>query len=115
MPWSTELSLLAERSNAELHKVNAWRLQEEATLRRVRIEQEPKEVGSMVERERRQSDWRLAALMRSYSVLEGRCVVTHPKGLALDVVPDYAVEIGADTLVVGTLARAGVSGFLVGN
>lgn len=106
---------LAERTGARLHVVNAWRLHEESTLRTPRFKMEPASVDAIVERERRQSLVRLNALLEDFPDPSGARVVEHRKGHAGDIAPAYVTEIGADMLVMGTVARTGLSGFIIGN
>ncbi|MEL6977419.1 MAG: universal stress protein [Pseudomonadota bacterium] len=111
----TLASSMAERTGAALHVVNAWRLQEEATLRKSRFHMKPQEVDAIVDKERRRSDAKLSALLGDFPDPERRRVVAHRKGLPGEVAPAYAEEIGADTIIMGTVARTGVSGFIIGN
>lgn len=111
----TLASSLAERTQANLHVVNAWGLAMEPAMRSTRVKMRPSDIDAIIERERLQSAQRLNALVADFPDQTGRRVVAHRKGPAGDVVPAYAAEIGANTLVMGTVGRTGVSGFFIGN
>ncbi|MBM7066823.1 universal stress protein [Actibacterium sp. 188UL27-1] len=106
---------LAEIDDANLHVVNAWRLQEESTLRHGRIAMPPDELDKILDRECRNSEWRLNTLLKEFPDATGRRVVHHLKGMAGEIIPNYAEENGIDTIVTGTVGRTGISGFFIGN
>ncbi|MEL6317273.1 MAG: universal stress protein, partial [Pseudomonadota bacterium] len=111
----TLASSLAERTGARLHVINAWHVPLEPAMRSARVKMRPSEIEGVIESERRQSAQRLEALLADIADPTGGRVAAHRKGAAGDVVPAYAAEIGADTLVMGTVGRTGLSGFFIGN
>jgi nucleotide-binding universal stress UspA family protein len=106
---------LAAQDGARLDVLSVWRLPEEGALRSIFARVPAPEVEAMVERARRDSAWRLAALTRAQAAPAAGRVVLHRKGLAAEVIPAQVAARGIDTLVMGSMARSGVAGLLLGN
>ncbi|MEL6799885.1 MAG: universal stress protein [Pseudomonadota bacterium] len=106
---------LAEQDEAELHVINAWHLPEEGTLRSGRFAMPEKEIVSILEAEKRAARARLAAFLERFPDTQSNRSVVLEKGFAGDVIPDYAVRNGIDTVVMGTVGRSGVRGLFIGN
>jgi len=113
---------LALAESAELHVVHAWKAIPEDVMRGS-LFSTPHEIVDayvMAERNRRSSamESALADLGRRIGddAMRGLTVLRHlPKGWARDELPLVARRIGADIVVLGTLARTGVPGLLMGN
>lgn len=106
---------LAERDKAVCHVAHAWRLQEEHALRHGRYTSKYQgEVDQMVERERREAKVRFDALMADYPQVE-RDNQHMIKGLPGDAIAEFAEALGPDLIVMGTVGRTGISGFIMGN
>ncbi|MEQ8604170.1 MAG: universal stress protein [Marivibrio sp.] len=106
---------VAAADGATLHLIHAWEAPAEGLVRRFA----PKDVDVIaysdgVERQHRRS---LTALRRTAEAHQGLARITNDllRGPARRVVPAHALEIGADLLVMGTIARTGVPGFIIGN
>jgi len=106
---------IAAADGARLHLIHAWEAPAEGLVRRFA----PQDVDVIaysegVERQHRRS---LTALRRTAEAYQGIERITNDllRGPARRVVPAHAVEIGADLLVMGTIARTGVPGFIIGN
>lgn len=106
---------LQERTGGALHVVNAWRLQEESALRSARVKLSDAEVDAFVETARQASAARLDALMNDFAETKHLRTTHHEKGVADDIVPRMTKELSIDVLVMGTVGRAGVPGFFIGN
>jgi len=107
---------LAERDDAWLDVVNVWSLPEESTLRHSSFAKVPKaDVEALLAREERESAARLAALTADFAEFTDRMRILHLKGVATELLPDQAEREQIDTLVMGSVARAGIAGLFIGN
>ena len=113
MDLSTSLSAM---DGSELHVVQAWRLDEEDTLRHsgfARVAGD--EVDLLVEAKRRQSEKRLNELLLRYPHEGARRQVHLLKGAARDLIPEFARKKRVELIVMGTVGRTGIRGLFVGN
>lgn len=115
-------SALAHSEAAELHVVNAWLAVGESALRSGRGMLPPLEVERYVEGIRLGHQRFLDNLSRHLAERVGRdtTVYVEPlqhliKGAARDVIPDLVNDLRADLVVMGTVGRSGIPGFLIGN
>lgn len=106
---------LAERRDAEIHALTAWTLPEEPLLRSARVNAPPAEIDGLLAKAEALSRERLDELLAKTPSGGDRLTVRHVKGAAGNIVPEVAADIGADVIVMGTVGRAGVGGFLIGN
>ena len=106
---------LASRDAAEVHVLHAWYLPEEQALRQGRFSKSyAGEVDMLVTREEAAARARVAEVMRPYTEVKPRNIVVR-KGHPGDVVADYAANVSADVIVMGTVGRTGLNGFVMGN
>jgi universal stress protein E len=115
-------SSLALSEFAELHIVHAWRAIGESEMRSGFIKSSEDEVVAYVEGVRQQHKQNLDALVDGIMSKLGRNASgylkpkTHLlKGYPGEDIPVLAREIEADLVVMGTIARTGISGFIMGN
>jgi len=115
-------SSLALSEFAELHIVHAWKAIGESEMRSGFIKSSEDEVVAYVERVRQQHKRNLDELVDGIMSKLGRNTSgylkpeTHLlKGYAGEDIPVLAREIKADLVVMGTIARTGISGFIMGN
>ncbi|MCK5191099.1 MAG: universal stress protein [Methylococcales bacterium] len=115
-------SSLALSEFAELHIVNAWDAIGEGMLRGASIGRQENDIVIFVEEVRQQHQQNLNGLMNVIMSKLGRNALdylkpqTHLlKGSAHREIPLLAKNIEADLVVMGTVARTGISGFLMGN
>lgn len=107
---------LADAGAGTLHIVNAWRLEEEATLRRSGLTRiAPEDVDKLVEDERQRSAGALDALLQHYPAGDAARTVHLIKGTAAETVPAFATREDIDLIVMGTVGRTGIRGALMGN
>ena len=116
---------LALSESADLHVVHAWNSMTELVDGLVFSSDVPRDqFASNVEQERRQQRHLLDALMQSIKgksnaardALDYLKPITHlVKGSARKEVPALAKELAVDCIVMGTVARTGVRGFIMGN
>jgi universal stress protein E len=110
---------LALSECAELHVVNVWDAMGESTLRHSAFSRTPEdEINAYVEQTRQKHADNLNALLHEHKndILDYLAPQTHlMKGLARKEIPALAKRIEADMLVMGTVARIGIPGFIMGN
>lgn len=113
---------LALAEFSEIHVVHAWRLQHEPVLRSYRSTYSSAEVDEMVRKEKRvREKWLTKIVEKSmlsldsdiYSYLKPQIHLV--EGSAETIIPKLAKDMGAELLVMGTVARSGIVGYLVGN
>lgn len=111
-------SSLAVADFSELHVVHAWDAIGETAMRGAFLDMPQEEVDSYVEQVRQQRGKSLKKLLSELSgeVLEYLKPKPHlVKGWARKEIPALAKEIDADLVVMGTVARTGIPGFIMGN
>jgi nucleotide-binding universal stress UspA family protein len=102
--------------DGELHVATAWELLGEATLRSSPfLEQDPREIDELRTACERDHERRLGALLAEHR-LGGHSCTTHVRhGAPADVVAAVTERHHINQLVVGTLGRSGIPGFVMGN
>lgn len=116
-------SSLAVSEFAELHVVHAWDAAGENAMRSGAFMHRPKnEVDAYVEQVRRHQARLLDSLIHEVGGKLGRDTMDYLKiqphlvqGWARKEIPALAKRIGADLVVMGTVARSGIPGFIMGN
>ena len=114
-------SSLALSDFAELHVVHAWEAVAESALRGA-LPTSDKQFNVYIEQERRDHAASLDHLMREVTGDLGQDALDYLKprthlvmGSAHREIPALAKQIDADLVVMGTVARTGVPGFIMGN
>jgi nucleotide-binding universal stress UspA family protein len=103
-------------SGGELHVAHAWGLEGEATLRSSEFVAIPTEqVDLIVEVAGREHQHRLEALTGDHRIDELGGSVHLVRGDPGRVLPEFASQLGATAIVMGTVARTGLSGLIMGN
>jgi universal stress protein E len=106
---------LALLESAELHVVHAWEAIGESTLRRSMFLRRPEtEVDAYVRKVRQRHGQLLDAFLQELD-REAMDGVHMPKGAASQEIPALAKRLMIDCIVMGTVARTGISGFIMGN
>ncbi|MCG8650353.1 MAG: universal stress protein [Pirellulales bacterium] len=103
---------VAVRDDAELHIVSAWEVWMEQSLRR-RAGRE--EIDNIALARANQIEHSLSHLLKELGIDCKRPQLHLHQGVAERVIHQVARQIDADLLVMGTVSRAGVAGFLIGN
>jgi nucleotide-binding universal stress UspA family protein len=107
---------LARREGGELHIGHAWELTGEATLRSSPYVQLPGEVVDvMVDTAEGVHREQLDLLLQRHDIEEIGAEVHLVGGEAGEVLPRLAEGLDAGLIVMGTVARTGISGLIVGN
>lgn len=108
---------------AELHVVHAWHAFAESALRHSAFMRQPEgEVNVYVEEVQRRHAQRLDELMRETGERLGSDAMDYLKpqlhllkGWARQEIPALAERLQVDCIVMGTVARTGIRGFIMGN
>ena len=116
-------SSLALTEFAELHIAHAWEAEGEDFMRHGAFMQRPEdEVDAYVDQVRRHHTQLLDTLIEQVSAKLGKDTAEYikpqlhmAKGAARKVIPKLANELQVDCIVMGTVARTGVPGFIMGN
>lgn len=105
----------SDTCNGELHIISCWDYEFEESLRHnVWVTMKNEEVDEIVHESCNESRTALESLINQ-SKLSGKLKIHHIRGKADKMIPKYIEEIGIDVLIMGTVARTGISGFLIGN
>jgi nucleotide-binding universal stress UspA family protein len=106
---------LADDCSGELHIVSCWDYPYEDYLSHnpwIRVS--PEDLIGMVEHERSDRHQALLALIAAAGI-KGDTRIHHLRGRPEQIIPAFVAEDGVDILVMGTLARTGIPGFVMGN
>ena len=105
-------SSLSAREGAELHIVHAWTVIGESLLRE-RGGKYAAEVNRHVQEEGKRRRELIENLLARHSVTGHQLHLL--KGDASTVIPQLVTKLGIDVLVMGTVCRTGIPGFVIGN
>jgi nucleotide-binding universal stress UspA family protein len=103
---------LAEMETADLHVVHAWRLYGESSMKNSNWLQTPK-VSLYLKQEKAKQEKLLNSLVSKYPLENVKVHLV--KGEAYDVIRRVVKKEKTDLLVMGTVCRTGIAGFLIGN
>jgi nucleotide-binding universal stress UspA family protein len=106
-------SRLVEAEEGRLHVVHAWSLSTRKILLSRNVPQE--EIELMSEETERVRRARVEALVEKFAAKLPQTKVHIVEGEAGSVIPQLATEVAADLVVMGTVSRTGIAGFLIGN
>ncbi|MCF7970244.1 MAG: universal stress protein [Methylococcaceae bacterium] len=111
---------LAEIDSSQLHIINVWDAIGEGIMRSSAIPIQETEVLAYVEETRQQQKHNLQQLLDQVIPLvnQGKPIPFKAhmiKGSARDEIPNLAKQLDIDLVVMGTVARTGISGFFMGN
>ena len=105
-----------DRYGGELHVVHAWELFGEATMRDPTFPSVSRDrVGELLEEERERRSRALDDLVSNSVVADRPWRIHLVKGPAGIVVPAFVAKHEVDPLVMGTVARTGLAGVVMGN
>jgi nucleotide-binding universal stress UspA family protein len=105
---------LAEGDGAEFHVVHAWSAPGEGFVRGDPMLAQG-QVDRYVEDSRAEAEKALDDLLARAGGAPGRCSAHLLKGDPADVIAGFAKSGGVDLIVMGTVARTGIGGLLIGN
>ncbi|MGD8558538.1 MAG: universal stress protein [Gammaproteobacteria bacterium] len=113
---------LAVSEFSELHVVHAWSAPGESAMRGGFLSKPEEQIKVYVEQVRQQREKALNALLQDAGKKLGADAMdylkpqTHlVKGWAREEIPELARQLDVDLVVMGTVARTGVPGFIIGN
>lgn len=107
---------MVKEYGGELHLVNAWELYGEATMRQSAFMHTPaSELETLLKNEEAGHRAALDDLLSATGLGDEPWQLHLHKGRAGDVVPEVVKKQRINLLVIGTVARTGVSGLLMGN
>lgn len=105
---------LAHIMGAEHTIITCWDYEYEGVLRESSFVKMPDaEIEALLAKEKDRHERAVSALIEEAGA--GEPLVVCLRGKAYDVIPDYAGENGIDLTVMGTVARTGIPGFIIGN
>lgn len=104
---------LAQRENAQLEVVHAWCLEGEPILRSGRVNLSDAEIDYVIQKEQRNHIHHLDELLNPFAMKTADANVHLRKGDAVTQILEAGQQ--ADLIVMGTIGRVGISGFLIGN
>lgn len=113
---------LALSEFARLHVVHVWEAIAENTLRGSFLDMSDDKITAYIETVRQHCNQNLNALMaevggklgqEAYNYLKPQTQLL--KGCPRKIIPAFASKIEADLVIMGTVARTGISGFFIGN
>ena len=111
---------LSATDGSELHVLNAWGFDEESTLRHSAFIKIPTEdLDTLIEAERQKSEAMLSRLLRDYPEDDTERATARQvhliKGNAEEEIPAFARKRRVELIIMGTVARTGISGLFIGN
>jgi nucleotide-binding universal stress UspA family protein len=114
--------LLALSDSAELHIMHAWEPIGESAMRGVFMSTSEEKITTYIERVKQRHAAGLDALLHELTSKLGKKTLNYVKpqshlvkGSARKEIPALTKQIEADLIVMGTVARTGVPGFIIGN
>ncbi len=113
---------LAHSEFCELHVVHVWRAYGESEFRSGFARMPETELKTYIDEVYQKHQQWLNALMDDFATWVGKDAVDYVKpqvhllkGTAKDEIPQLASKLEADLIIMGTLARTGIPGFIIGN
>ncbi len=106
---------LAGTYGEELNVVSCWDYELEDYLRHNLWVNMPEEKLQNLITEVQTKNYRALDFLIKESKISGKVNIGHFKGLPDQVIPNYVSEKNIDLLIMGTVSRTGIQGFLIGN
>jgi len=108
-------SSLAARESAKLHVIHAWRMPGESMLRSGRARLPAGEIERLLRETEQSHRQRLDELLGDYQLASDSPEVALVKDRAAKAITAVADSRQADLIVMGTVGRTGIPGFIIGN
>lgn len=106
---------LAQRENGEAHYLHAWRLEHEIMLSSPRFKVSQDEIDEMKKKIKKERSEQLEYLL-DHNHIPHTVSNTHLReGGSEDVTKQAIVDLKIDVVVMGSVARSGIPGLLIGN
>jgi universal stress protein E len=106
---------LSVQDKAELNIVHAWSVPLEEQIRSGELQMAPADVERVVKETRAAHEQWLSELLENYDLSNVSTKIHLLKGAPSKVIPSVAKKSRAQLVVMGTVARTGIPGFLIGN
>jgi len=106
---------LAQRENGEAHYLHAWRLEYEAALNSPRFKVSPEEIHEMKKQIKTERLESLQYLLNHNHIPHTGDNVHLREGGSEDVIKQVIDDLKIDVVVMGSVARSGIPGLLIGN
>lgn len=106
---------MARNSDGELHVLHCWSFPLERVLRGDRCAIDGKELNQITRGIRKERRTRLDELLTSFSLGDLKHRIHLVKGDPGPKIPEFARKLRASLIVMGTVCRTGLAGFLIGN
>ena len=104
----------ASVNQASLYPCHAWRLESEGYLREWNRSTDL-EIAVIAKEMREDRGQRLEALAKPYESSDTPIHITMLEGIPKQVLPDFVNSHDIDLVIMGTVSRTGIAGFLMGN
>jgi universal stress protein E len=105
---------VADLEESEVHVVHAWDAPAEHLLR-TSLDVEERQIQQLLQTVENEHRLRFERLLNSFPQAAQIADTHFARGSADVVIPQVAVQLGVDLIVMGTVCRTGISGFLIGN
>ncbi len=106
---------LAQRENGEAHYLHAWRLEHEVMLRSPRFRVSSEEIDEMKKQIKGERSEQLQYLLDHNHIPHTGSNTHLWEGGSQDVIKQAIVDLKIDVVVMGSVARSGIPGLLIGN
>lgn len=106
---------MADAEGARLSVVHAWRVYGESTLSSPWLGYSDDELHDMTEKTKQQHQQQLDQLLGGYGLSSQNNNVHLVQGEAAESILHTGNQLNADLIVMGTVGRTGIPGFLIGN
>lgn len=106
---------LAQRENGEAHYLHVWELEHETTLQSPRFKVSSEEISEMKKKLFEERSQRLYSLLNNNHVDASEEHIHIVEGKAVEMIISLIDTLEIDVLVMGSVGRSGIPGFLIGN
>lgn len=111
----TMAASMAQRDNAQLMVVHAWHLYGESALKSGFSKVSKTELEMLLQETELRHRAMLKSLVRECGLDEDDCDIQLVKGAAAETIRQLSERYQADLIVMGTVGRCGIPGFIIGN
>ncbi len=106
---------LADTCDGKLNIISCWEYEYEQYLKgNVWIKVSDSEIAEQVSKEGKATEEYLGNLIAK-SAIQGEIQINHIRGKPENIIPKFVADENIDILIMGTLGRTGIPGFVIGN
>jgi len=106
-------SSMARKETADLHIIHAWHLYGEHYVKNIGMTEEQVREAKLHEKKRHKQ--RFDDVLEKVNFTDLKPYLHLVEGHAFECIPELVMEQGIDLLIMGSVCRTGISGFLIGN